>query len=370
MTQRLVAAFVAVIAVAALLVYAAVARLPYATYAPGGTLDVLGTDPDNADAEIIQVDGADTFRDDGGLLMTTVQVSPPVPPGTPQGENLWGLLSTWVDGDSAVYPYSAVHTSDETPESSREQGQRQMATSQDAAVEVALAEMGIDVPQTIEVTSVTAGMPSEDVLRVGDVIRSVDGAKADDLDEMIARISTSTAGEPLPIVVTRDGERVELEVTPVRDEERDRSVIGIGPEIADYQFPFEVKINISPAIGGPSAGLVFSLAVYDTLTEGSLTGGREVAGTGEIAADGTVGPIGGIQQKIAGAREDGAELFLVPVENCADALGADAGDMRLMMAETMHDVRVALEAYAADEDATLPSCEDADDVLSAAGAVR
>ncbi len=74
-----------------------------------------------------------------------------------------------------------------------------------------------------------------------------------------------------------------------------------------YQFPVEVTVGVDPAIGGPSAGLMFSLGIYDTLTEGSMTGGEAIAGTGTIGPDGAVGPIGGIDQKIAGARDDGAE---------------------------------------------------------------
>jgi PDZ domain-containing protein len=239
-----------------------------------------------------------------------------------------------------------------------------MATSQDAAVEVALSEMGIDVPQVLAVTALTPGKPAADVLRVDDIIRTVAGTKVDDAQQLVDLITSSPAGEPLALGITRDGKRLDVSVTPVTED--GRSVIGITPEVADYQFPFQVKININPAIGGPSAGLVFSLAVYDTLTPGSLTGGHEIAGTGEIAPNGDVGPIGGIQQKIAGARDDGAELFLVPIDNCADALQADNGDMRLVMAQTMHDVRVALEAYAQDENADLPSCEDAPAILSGA----
>ena len=87
-------------------------------------------------------------------------------------------------------------------------------------------------------------------------------------------------------------------------------------------MPFDVSVNINDDIGGPSAGLMFSLAIYDTLTPGSLTGGQVVAGTGTIDDGGQVGPIGGIQQKIAGAREAGAQLFLVPPDNCADAARA------------------------------------------------
>ncbi|WP_139978262.1 YlbL family protein [Nocardioides litoris] len=367
MTQRLWAAMVAVPAVVALLVYASIGTLPYATYAPGETVDVLGTDGSASDAEIIQVDGHPVYRDDGGLLMTTVRVSPPVPPGTPKGENLWSLMATWFDRDSAVYPYDDVHSEDETPESSREQGQQQMTGSQDTAIEVALSEMGVEVPQTIEVSELTAGLPAAEVMEVGDVLRSVDGTKVTSAEQLVTLIRDAPAGTPLRIGITRDGTEQAVRVTPVRADDG-RALIGIQPAVADYQFPYEVKINISPAIGGPSAGLMFSLAVYDTLTPGSLTGGRTVAGTGEINPDGTVAPIGGIQQKIAGARSDGAQLFLVPPANCADALGADNGDMRLAMATTMHDARLALEEFAEDPDADLPSCTDADQVL--AGAAR
>ncbi len=87
--------------------------------------------------------------------------------------------------------------------------------------------------------------------------------------------------------------------------------IGIVPGNG-FDFPFQVHVNIDPDVGGPSAGLMFSLAIFDTLTPGSLTGDAAVAGTGTMSEDGSVGPIGGIQQKIVGARDDGAELFLVP----------------------------------------------------------
>lgn len=364
MSQRLVAAVVAVPAILALFIYAWVAPLPYATYQPGGTIDVLGTDPENADAEIIQVDGTETYPDDGQLRMTTVRVSAAAPVGETGGENLLSLLGTWFDHDNAVYPYDVVHAPDETPESNREEGQLQMTTSQDAAVEVALSEMGIDVPQVIQVTEVDDDLPAAGIIEVGDVIRTVGGVRIDDAQKLIDAISGSPAGKPVAIGITRDGKKQTVRVTPVDVD--GSSKIGISPDIADYEFPFEVKININPAIGGPSAGLVFSLAVYDTLTKGSLTGGHRVAGTGEIFPDGSVGPIGGIQQKIAGARDDGAELFLVPIENCADALQADNGDMKLVMAQTMHDVREALEDYAADDGADLPSCEDADEILAGA----
>ncbi len=132
MNQRLVAACVALPLVFGLLIYAGLARLPYATYKPGGTLDVLGEDQN--DAEIVQVLGRKTYRDDEGQLrMTTVAVSP-AQQRDDRGLSLVELLGTWLDSDDAVYPYLAVHPDDETEESSREEGAAQMATSQDDAV--------------------------------------------------------------------------------------------------------------------------------------------------------------------------------------------------------------------------------------------
>ena len=161
----------------------------------------------------------------------------------------------------------------------------------------------------------------------------------------------------------RDGKEVDVQVTP---EERSADLFGAvtvtgSPQIGiflgqGFILPFPVTVTIDPRIGGPSAGLMFSLAIYDTLTPGSLTGGGRVAGTGEIAADGTVGAIGGIQQKIVGAREDGAELFLVPADNCEDTKGAHNGDMRLVRVDTFDTAKSALEAWAEDHDAKLPSC--------------
>jgi PDZ domain-containing protein len=368
MNQRLVAACVALPLVFGLLIYAGLARLPYATYKPGGTLDVLGED-DN-EAEIVQVLGHKTFRDDDGeLRMTTVAVSPPQPKDA-RGLSLVELLGTWLDSDDAVYPYLAVHPDDETEESSRREGAAQMASSQDFAVRVALVELGYDVPQVLKVASITEDAPADGVLQVDDRLLAVNGTsvsadpEVSDDEELRTLIGAAPQGQPLRIKIQRGEKTRTVSLTPKQED--GRQIIGILPGF-DYDFPVEVSINISPDIGGPSAGLMFSLAVYDTLTPGSLPGDHVVAGTGEITPDGEVGPIGGIQQKIAGARQSGADLFLVPRDNCQDALGADNGDMRLVMATTMHEARLAVAEHAKDPDADLPSCEDADTEIAEDG---
>ena len=135
-----------------------------------------------------------------------------------------------------------------------------------------------------------------------------------------------------------------------------RKIIGVDIAPAIVRFPFQVTLNIDTEIGGPSAGLMFSLGIYDTLTPGSLTGGETIAGTGTMDLSGTVGPIGGIDQKIAASRNAGAEIFLVPADNCADVKDARPGDMRLVKVTTLSDAVASVKAWDSDHSASLPSC--------------
>ena len=125
-----------------------------------------------------------------------------------------------------------------------------------------------------------------------------------------------------------------------------------------YDLPVDVEVNLSGAIGGPSAGSVFALAIFDELTRGSLLDGMAVAGTGEVSADGVVGSIGGIQQKVIGARDAGAEVFLVPADNCAEAAGAGVDPEEVLLVEVT-DLRSAvdtLQALSEDREADVPTC--------------
>lgn len=356
MTQRTLAGILAVPLLIVLWLVAALVPLPYVTYEPGLTVNVLGTNDEGA--EIIEVSGREAFHDDDGQLrMTTVYVSQPRPEGK---NNLFELVHDWISDEAAVYPYDAVYRQDETVEQNREEGQAQMTSSQDAATAVALEELGYDTARITEpvVYSVYEDMPADGVLEPGDVILSVAGEPVVTVDDVVDAVTSSPAGEPLTFVVRRGGERTSVEVTP--EEVDGRTQVGIQPITqARADLPVDVTINIDPNIGGPSAGLMFSLGIYDTLTPGSLTDGQVIAGTGTLDAGGFVGPIGGIQQKVVGARDSGAELFLVPPDNCKDALGAPNGDMQLVRADTMHDARLAIEAWVKDPDADLPSCEEA-----------
>ncbi|WP_435743183.1 YlbL family protein [Nocardioides sp. SYSU DS0663] len=348
MTQRTIAALVALPLVVALLVAAARAPLPYVTYEPGLTVDVLG---ETGGQEIVQVDGEQTYRDGGELRMTTVFVS------RPKAEvNLFEVMADWISDEDAVYPYDAVYDRGTTNEESATRGAIDMVSSQDAATAVALTELGYDVEPAIEVLFVTEGTPADGRLEPRDLLLEAGGEPVERAQDVVDAVKAAGVGEPVEFTVRRGGERRTVQVEPEQVDGGPQIGIRLG---TGYTFPFEVSVDIDDSIGGPSAGLMFSLAIYDTLTEGSLTGGGTVAGTGTIDVEGNVGPIGGIQQKIVGARDDGAGLFLVPQENCADALGAPNGDMRLARADTMHDAVEAIEAWVDDpEGAELPSCEE------------
>jgi PDZ domain-containing protein len=353
MTQRTLAGLLAVPLLIGLWVVAAVKPLPYVTYEPGLTIDVLGT---NDGKEIIDVKGAKAYRDDGELRMTTVYVSQPKPKGT---NNLFELMHDWISDEDAVYPYEAIYTKETTVEQNREEGAAEMTSSQDAATAVALEELGYDVTEAA-VAVVTEGAPADGALEVGDVILAVDGTAVTDSNEVVDAVKSAPEGRPVRFGIERDGKRQTVAVTPeTADDGKPQVGIQVGTQVKD-DLPVDVTVNIDPSIGGPSAGLMFSLGIYDILSPGSMTGGKTIAGTGTMDAAGTVGPIGGIQQKIVGARDSDAGLFLVPPDNCADALGAPNGDMRLVKATTMHSARESIEAWVKDPDATLPSCKKAD----------
>jgi PDZ domain-containing protein len=348
MTQRTWAALVAVPLLVALGLYMAVTPLPFVTFAPGLTINVLG---DNGGKPIISVQGHRVYHDDGELRMTTVSVTQ-----RDAKLDVLTLMQTWFSHDDAVYPYAIQYGDSGSQQHDTHEGHVEMISSQRAAVAAALTQLGYHVTHVV-IAAVTKGMPAYGKLRVHDVIRRVGGTPVSSSTELVRIIGAVPVGGSLPITVERDGRLVTVRVIPTtRDGQR---LIGVTPGVT-YTFPFKVEVHLSRAIGGPSAGLMFALSIYDTLTPGSVTNGGTVAGTGTIDPQGVVGEIGGIQQKIVGARQDGAQLFLVPPANCPDAMTSDHGSMRLAKAATLKDAIAEVEAWAKDHDATLPQCTAAD----------
>jgi PDZ domain-containing protein len=350
MSRRTVSSILASVMLAVLFFVAVSIPVPYVTMSPGPTVDVLA---ENHGKEIVDVKGHGRYPTKGRLELTTIQIT-----GPSQEVNLGQALSAWFDKSRAVYPREAFYDPDVSEQDVDTQSAVQMVSSQDTAISVALRELGYHLEKITEVLAVKPGSPADGKLKTRDRILSVNGQVIDDSTEVSKLVRDTPAGEAATFVVSRDGRQRTLRVVPEPSAD-DPSVplvgIVVGPS---YDFPFDVSVNIPERIGGPSAGLMFSLAVYDTLTPGALTGGAAVAGTGTIGERGNVGPIGGIQQKIVAAADSGAELFFVPPGNCesAMAVGLDDKEMRLVKAPTMHSAVESLHEYVADPDAALPSC--------------
>lgn len=347
MSRRALAGLLAVPLLLGLILVVATQPLPYVTYRPGPTVDILAA---RDGKEIVEVSGHEVYRDDGELRLTTIYVDDPEDKIT-----LDQLMRAWISPNEAVYPYDSVYAPEETDESSDVESAVQMVSSQDSAVATALTELGYDVEPEIEVLHVEKKLPADGLLKVRDILVSVGGVEIESAEDVVEAVDAAPVGKPLVFVVTRQGEELSLRVTP-REIDGDKR-IGITPG-PGFTFPFDVSVDIGDGIGGPSAGLMFSLAIYDTLTPGSLSGGEVIAGSGTIDAEGNTGAIGGIAQKIAGAEAAGARLFMVAADNCSDTTDLDTGDMRLVRVETMHDAVEAITAWADDHDATLPTCTD------------
>ncbi len=346
MTRRTVAWLVAVPLLAALWLLAVFQPLPYVTYRPGVTANLLGK---YQDKPVVQVEDRKVFRDDGQLRLTTIYVS-----GPEQDISLVELMRAWFDKDDAIYPRSSVYAEGTTQKEDRQASQAMMATSQDIAIANALKALDYKVPEVTVVAGVSDDTPASGILEPGDRLVAVNGTRIKDPADVGKAVQAAGAGSPVSFDVLRKKKSRTLEVTPQQIDGAPRVGVSLG---TDFQMPFEVTLNTNPNIGGPSAGLMFSLAVYDTLTPGSITGGKTIAGTGTAELDGTVGPIGGIQQKIAAAERDGAELFFVPADNCAEATDSPRADeITLVRADTMESAVTSLETWVKDPAASLPTC--------------
>ncbi|MEV6298302.1 PDZ domain-containing protein [Actinoplanes sp. NPDC051861] len=307
-----------------------VAPLPYVVLKPGPTVNTLGSDNGT---EVIQVKKGETSTSTGQLRLTTVNVQSQV-------ELVWAIRG-WLSGDDAVVPRELIYPPDQSEQQVQEQNAQEWKQSQTSAETVALRELGHPVIPFVR--KITTGGPADGVLRVDDVITAVDGTKIERPGQVAELIRAKPVGTALTVSYERGGKPGTAQVTSKTDGKDDTPRIGI--EIGTKQDdPFDIHIDLEK-IGGPSAGLMFTLGIIDKLKPEDLTGGKIIAGTGTIDDDGNVGPIGGIPQKLVGAKDAGAELFLVPKDNCAEALRNAVPGLTMAEVATVDDALAALTAY-------------------------
>ncbi|CAL4860036.1 S16 family serine protease [Microbacterium sp. MM2322] len=329
-----------VIALVALLI---LSFLPtgYVIQRQGPVVNTLGSveNADGDDVPLISVAGAKTYPTSGALDLTTVQVV-----GNRERTPSWfELAQAWFDASEAVLPIDTVFPLGTTTEQRNEENAALMVDSQKEATAAALTQLGYDVDAHVGVGALSEDSPAKGILEVGDEIVSASGSAIQDTEQLRSLIN-ERKGEPVELVVRRDGAERTVSVTPARTESTDGPVWIIGITTArDFDFPIDVKIQLD-RIGGPSAGQMFALGIIDTLTPGELNGGKQVAGTGTIDATGTIGPIGGIRQKLYGAVDAGATYFLAPDKNCDEVVGHIPGDLRVIPVSTLDDSLTALEA--------------------------
>ncbi|MFF7334238.1 PDZ domain-containing protein [Streptomyces sp. NPDC008150] len=335
--------------------------VPYSEMSPGPTVNTLG---EHNGEPVLQISGRKTYPADGNLNMTTVRVT-----SADYNMNLVEAVYGWLAHDNKVVPHDTLYPEGTTEEQSTQENAEEFSQSQESAKVAALKELKIPVQSWVIVSTVVKGSPAEGRLHAGDVIKAVDGTAIKAPADVAKAVTKHKAGQKVvfTIVPAKDQAAAEKDHTTATttkdvtittaqsdDTGAKRAIVGISAG-TDHTFPFTIDIKLAD-VGGPSAGLMFALGIYDKLTPGDLTGGAFVAGTGTIDDDGKVGPIGGIEMKTVGARDKGAKYFLTPADNCAAAAKDTPGGLTLVKVKTMDDALDALKDIRTGKTADLPSC--------------
>jgi PDZ domain-containing protein len=344
MSRRSLTLLIASVSVIAALAIAVLVPVPYVILGPGPTLNTLGKDASGQ--PIIVVVGHPTYPTNGHLNMVTVgyQGGPGVT------INIFSALTAWLNSHEAVVPESELFAPGQTQQQTQQQDTAQMTGSQQDATAAALTELHIPYQTQVVVASVAPGFPAVGVLKAGDVITTVDGKPVTSQSQLSLLIGTHPAGSTLTFTIIRAGQTMTVQVGT--KESAGRPVVGIAVT-ERYEFPFTVKFSVGD-IGGPSAGMMFALGLIDKLTPMNLTGGKFIAGTGEIEPSGKVDGIGGIQQKMVGARNAGATIFLAPAANCSDVKGAIPAGLQVVKVSTLSQAVTYLEDVKSGQ--PVPSC--------------
>ncbi len=334
----------------ALLILTMTLPVPYVVLSPGPTCNTLSTCPGETE-QIIQILGHTTRKTSGNLNLTTVSYSV-------NRLTVFDALRAWVASDEAVVPRSAIFPPGQTTQQVNTENSNEFSASQDSAVVAAACELGYK--KAFGVLSVVSKGASVGVLHPGDVLEKVDGKPANTYPRLKAILTAEQPGKSVPVVIVRNTsptagttKTVTIKLGAPSKGARGASMGITVPPTPECLAPYEVNLGLNDQIGGPSAGMMFALGIIDKVSE-DLTKGRFIAGTGTIAPDGSVGPIGGIQLKMIAARRAGATVFLAPAGNCTDVAGAIPSGLQVVKVSTLHGAVEALRATAKGQ--PVPSC--------------
>jgi Lon-like protease len=331
--RRILTVLVALVPILVFGLLLSVVTVPFVSLGPGPTFNTLG---EVQGKQVVDIEGTKVFPTTGNLNMTTVSQS--------DGLSLGQALALWMSGSEQLVPRDLVYPPDKTKDEVDEANNSDFKQSEHAA---AYASLGyLKYPSAVTVDSVTDPGPSAGKLKEGDAIDMVNNTPVANLEQFTAILKNTKPGDQLIVDYRRKGGDIGTETITLGDnKDRDYGFLGIAVVDAPWA-PFTIDFNLSD-IGGPSAGLMFSLAVIDKLTTGDLNGGKFIAGTGTIDPEGKVGPIGGITHKMEAAKDAGATAFLVPADNCAEAMTAHDDDLTLIKVDTLNTAVDSLKTYSA-----------------------
>lgn len=313
------AVFIVILAV--LIGVGASITLPYYSFSPGPAYEI---------DDLVVVDNPDPI--DGEFYMLTISLSP-------VSVIEFGLAQ--LDPAVDIIPREYVRPVGQTDEQYRSRNQASMEESKTNAVYVALDYLGYDVQVSgdgVLVAGLTEGSPVEGILITDDVITKIDGVPVMVSSDLTALISERSVGDVVTLDVIRDGVPVTVSATLVEHvSDPTRPMVGFLAVTHNWSYTSPIDIEIDTTnVGGPSAGLMYTLTIIDLLSDDDLAGGRIIAGTGTIGLDGSVGPIGGIRQKIVAAEASGADVMFVPADNWDELEGFDV-DIEKVRVETYLD---------------------------------
>lgn len=331
---------VALLLLLAVVVLAGTVQVPLVALSPGPTFDTLGAEHGQ---NVVTVAGRPTYPTTGRLEMTTVGVT----------DNLKGFdaLRAWLDPLAELVPRAAIYPPGKSAQQVEQENTAQFTNSENDAEVAALTYL--KQPVKVVVGPLTANAPAAGVLKEGDQLLSVKGQQVSSPAQVSLVLTATRPGDRVAVSYQRgDGPVMEGTVTVGSRPDGPQGFLGITPE-GEPLDPHQIEIKLAD-IGGPSAGLIFALAVVDKLTPDDLTGGKVVAGTGTIYPTGLVGPIGGITLKMRGARQAGATVFLVPAANCPEAAAHTPAGLRLVKVSALADAVDSLAAL--NQNRPVPGC--------------
>jgi Lon-like protease len=316
--QRVIAG-VAVLALIGLVFALNFYQLPVVALSPGPMEDVLAR---------LKIEGSRVYDSKGKLYLTSV--------GIDDNVRFYEALLDMANHDVELYPRQQLYPGRQDPAEIDRENADLMDRSKETATVVALREVGYHIePSGVEVTEVVAGAPADGRLKPTDRILEADGRPVHSMAQARAAITAHKPGERVSFKIERLGRTSTVPVPVERVEGESR--VGILLRDVFPDLPVKVSITTLNNIGGPSAGLMFTLSIIDKLTPEDLTGGRRIAGTGEIALDGGVGPVGGVAEKLAAVHRLGVTTFFIPAANCADVRGRVPRGLRLVKVAKVDD---------------------------------